>query len=53
MGKIVIYGLVVLIALFFLEFFHVVDIPYLEIPDYVSTKMERLQDTEEAIDQLK
>jgi len=52
MGKIVIYGLVVLIALFFLEFFQFVDIPYLEIPDYVSTKKERVQETEEAIDQL-
>ena len=53
MGKIVIYGVIVLIALFFLEFFQLVDIPYLEIPDYVSTKREKLQETEEVIDQLK
>jgi len=52
MGKIVIYNVIVLITLFFLEFFQLIDIPYLEIPDYLSTKKERFQETEEAVDQL-
>ena len=53
MRKIVIYGLFALIALFLLEFFQIVDIPYLEIPDYVTSKKERMQETEDAVEQLK
>ena len=53
MGKFVIYTLIILIAAFVLEFFRIVDIPFLEIPDYLSGKAEMIHQTEEMVDQIK
>ncbi len=53
MGKFIIYGLIALIALFVLEFFQIVDIPYLEIPDYVSEKKGMTQKQEASMKELK
>ena len=40
MGKFVIYILGILAILFLLEWFRLVDIPYLEIPNYTGSKKE-------------
>jgi hypothetical protein len=53
MGKFVIYALTIVIAAFVLEFFRIVDIPYLEIPDYLSGKTEMVHKTEDMMDQIK
>ena len=53
MGKYVIYALIGVIAIFVLEFFQIVDIPYFEIPDYMSGKTEMVQKTHDMVDQIK
>ena len=52
MGKLVIYGIIVLIVVLILEFFGIVDIPYLEIPDYTSGKSQTIQKTQDAVDSI-
>jgi hypothetical protein len=53
MGKYLAYLIVIMIILFGLEWFEVVDIPFLEIPDYLSGKEQALDKTEKALEQLK
>ncbi|MCB2145132.1 MAG: hypothetical protein KQI81_01570 [Deltaproteobacteria bacterium] len=53
MGKFIIYALVIIIAALILEFFQIVDIPFLEIPDYLSGKTEMLQKTNDMMEQTK
>lgn len=53
MGKYIIYAVILVIVAFFLEFFQVVDIPYLEIPDYMSGKETMTQKTENMVEQIK
>ena len=53
MGKFVIYTLIIIVAAFILEFFQIVDIPFLEIPDYLSGKTEMIQKTNDALEQTK
>ena len=53
MGKFVIYALIVVVAALILEFFQIVDIPFLEIPDYLSGKTEMIQKTNDALEQTK
>lgn len=50
MGKYIIYGIIILLALFVLEFFQIVDVPFLEIPDFTSGKEKMIYKTSEAID---
>jgi hypothetical protein len=52
MGKYIFYIVMVAIIAFALEFFQVVDIPYLEIPDYMSGKAEMTQKTERMVDDI-
>ena len=53
MGKYVAYVIIILLVLFGLEFFEVVDIPFLEIPDYLSGKEKMVDGTGKALEQLK
>lgn len=53
MGKFVIYAMIIVIAALVLEFFQIVDIPFLEIPDYLSGKTEMIQKTNEMVEQTK
>ena len=53
MGKYVGYVILVLIVLFAVEFFEIVDIPYFDIPDYFSGKANMVDKTEGALEQLK
>ena len=50
MGKYIIYGIIILLFLFILEYFQIVDVPVLEIPDFTSSKEKMIHKTEEAID---
>ena len=50
MGKYIIYGIIILLVLFILEYFQIVDVPFLEIPDFTSGKEEMMHKTIEAID---
>ena len=53
MGKYVGYVILILLILFAIEYFEIVDIPYFEIPDYFSGKAGMLDKTEDAMQQLK
>ena len=53
MGKYVGYVILVLLVLFAVEFFGIVDIPYFDIPNYFSGKEDMIDKTEKAMEQLK
>lgn len=50
MGKYIIYGIIILMVLFILEWLQIVDVPFLEIPDFTSGKEKMIHKTVEAID---
>jgi len=52
MGKYIIYGIIILIVLFILEWLEIVDVPFLEIPDFTSGKEQMIHKTVEAVDSL-
>ena len=43
-------AIVIVLALFFLEWFGIIDVPFLEIKDFTAGKKEMLEKTIEAID---
>ncbi len=51
-AKPIIYIIVVLIVLLFLEAMEIVDIPYLEVPDFFSGKGTMMQKTTEGLEDL-
>jgi hypothetical protein len=53
MGKYIGYAILILFVLFAVEFFGIVDIPYFDIPDYLSGKDAMVGKTEGALEQLK
>jgi len=53
MGKYVGYVILILVVLFAVEFFGIVDIPYFDIPNYFSGKEDMIDKTEKAMEQLK
>ena len=53
MGKYLGYFILVLLIIFALEWFEIVDIPFLELPDYLTGKQEFMQKTSEALEQQK
>lgn len=50
MGKYIIYAIIILIALFILEYLQIIDVPFLEIPDFTSGKENMIHKTTKAID---
>ena len=52
MGKYVGYVILILIVLFAVEYFGIIDIPYFDIPDYLSGKEGMIDQTEKAMKQL-
>ena len=53
MGKWVGYVILILLILFAIEYFEIVDIPYFDIPDYFSGKKDMMDKTEQAMEHLK
>ena len=53
MGKYVAYFIIIVIVLFILEWFGIVDIPLIDIPGYLSGKEEAIDKTEKALEQIK
>ena len=53
MGKYVAYFILIMVALFLLEWFEIVDIPLIDISGYLSGKEEAIDKTETALEQLK
>jgi hypothetical protein len=53
MGKIIGYVLLIIAIVFALEWFQIVDVPYLEIPDFTSGKSQGLESTKKVLDEMK
>ena len=53
MGKYIGYILLILVVLFALEWFEIFDVPFLEIPDYTSSKKEMMDTTKEVMEEMK
>ena len=53
MGKYVGYMILILIVLFAVEYFRIIDIPFFDIPDYFTGKEGMMDKTEDAMNQLK
>jgi hypothetical protein len=52
MGKYIFYALAVLVILFALEWFEIVDVPFLEIPNITGQKKEILDRSKDAMDKF-
>ena len=50
MGKYIVYAIIVFLILLILEWLKIVDIPFLEIPDFTAGKKEMIYKTKEALD---
>ena len=44
--------IIIVIALFALEWFGVIDIPYVDLPDFTSSKQDMMHQTQEAVDKM-
>jgi hypothetical protein len=53
MGKFIGYALLFIVIVLALEWFHIVDVPYLDIPDYTAGKKQGIESTQDAVDQMK
>ena len=53
MGKYIGYIALIMGVLFVLEWLQIVDVPYLEIPDYFSGKAEMANASSDVLDQMK
>jgi hypothetical protein len=51
MGKIIGYTFFIIACLLALEWFQIIDVPYLEIPDYTSGKKAIVESTEDTLSQ--
>ncbi len=49
MGKYFLYGIIILVVLFGLNFFNVVRIPFLDVPDFLSGKEQTVTKTKESV----
>lgn len=52
MGKYLAYTLLAIAILFLLEWFQIVDVPFLDIPDYLSGKKEMIESTKGVLKQV-
>lgn len=52
MGKYFIYGVIILVALTVLNWFKIIDVPLLDLPDYTGTKQEMTSKGHDAVKQV-
>jgi hypothetical protein len=50
MGKYIVYAIIIFLILLILEWLKIVDVPFLEIPDFTKGKREMIQKTKKALD---
>jgi len=53
MGKYIGYSILILVVIFVLEWFQIVDVPFFEIPDFTSGKKNMIHSTEGVLEQMK
>jgi hypothetical protein len=49
MGKYIGYTLLIVVVVFALEWFQIVDVPFFDIPDYISEKKEMIHSTDDVL----
>ena len=52
MGKYIIYAVLIFIALFILNFFKFIDLPFLDVPDFTDDKQESITRTQDTLEKL-
>ena len=52
MGKYFLYGVIIFIALIILNWFEIVNIPWLDIPDYTGSKQEMVSRSHDTVKQV-
>ena len=52
-GKYIGYAILIIVVIFVLEWFQIVDVPFFEIPDFMSGKMDMVHSTEDVLEQVK
>ena len=52
MGKYLGYMILIIVVVFVLEWFQIVDFPFLEIPDFLSEKKGMIHSTEDVLEQM-
>jgi hypothetical protein len=53
MKKIIVYAVLIIIVLFALEWFQIVDVPFLDIPDFLAGKKEMIDSTKDVLKEMK
>jgi len=52
MAKYILSAMVILVVLFALNFFNIVSIPFLDPPDFLTSKQDTVQKTEESVKEV-
>jgi hypothetical protein len=53
MGKYIGYAFFIIILLFVIEWLQIIDVPFIEIPDFTSGKENMINSTKETLEQVK
>ena len=51
-GKYIGYAILIIVVIFVLEWFQIVDVPFFEIPDFLSGKKDMVHSTEDVLEQM-
>ena len=52
MGRYIVYVLIVFIALFVLNWFKIINIPFLDVPDFTQDKQESIHRTGDTLEKM-
>ena len=52
MGKYIIYAIIIFIALFILNFFKFINIPFLDVPDITADKQQSIQQSQDLVKEI-
>ena len=53
MGKYIGYAILIMVVIFVLEWFQIVDVPFFEIPDFMSGKKDMIDSTKDILEKMK
>ncbi len=51
-GKYIGYAILIIAAIFVLEWFQIVDVPFFEIPDFMSGKKDLINSTKDVLEKM-
>ena len=53
MGKYIVYTILIIVVIFVLEWLQIFDVPFFEIPDYMSGKRDMINSTKDVVEHIK